>query len=56
MITATGTETLEFRGLSTDTKPIKHVGNGSMFFEMDTMKVYMFDAEHIEWLEFKLDN
>ena len=54
MITATGTNTLEFRGLSTDTKPIKYVGNGSMFFEMDTMKVFMFDAENKKWIEFKL--
>lgn len=56
MITATGTDTLEFRGLSTDTKPIKYVGNGSMFFEMDTMKVFMFDAEHRQWVEFKIDS
>ena len=56
MITATGTDTHEFRGLSTDTKPIKYVGNGSMFFEMDTMKVFMFDEEHKQWLEFKIDS
>ncbi len=51
MITATGTQTHEFRGLSTDEKPIKYVGNGSVFFEMDTLKLFMFDAENLVWLE-----
>lgn len=51
MITATGTQTTEYRGLSTDVKPTKYVGNGSMFFEMDTLKIFMFDEENKEWLE-----
>lgn len=38
----------EIRGLSTDTKPLD-CGNGSIFFEMDTKKVYMFDAENSTW-------
>lgn len=42
----------EFRGLSTDVKPT-NVANGCVFIEMDTAKVYMFDAEHQRWLEFK---
>ena len=45
MITPVGTTTYEYRGLSTDKKPIEHVGNGSVFFEMDTCKVFMFDLE-----------
>jgi hypothetical protein len=40
----------EFRGLSTDTKPLK-VANGCVFIEMDTVKVFMFDGEHQEWIE-----
>ena len=37
-------------GLSTDTKPLDEP-NGSKFIEMDTSKVYLFDAEGAEWLE-----
>ena len=42
-----------FYGLSTDTKPTvdSGAGNGSAFIEMDTSKVYFFDAENSEWLE-----
>ena len=40
-----------YYGLSTDTKPTKGVGNGSAFIEMDTSKVYFFDAGNSEWLE-----
>ena len=38
-------------GLSTDTKPIEDVNNGSRFYEMDTQKNYMFNAEGAEWIE-----
>lgn len=41
----------EFKGLSTDTKPTDSVPNGSTFYEMDTQKVYMFDAENQLWIE-----
>lgn len=51
MITPVGSVTYEYRGLSTDKKPIDHVGNGSIFFEMDTLKVYMFDESNKKWLE-----
>lgn len=51
MITVTGEKTYEFRGLSTDTKPIEKVGNGSIFIEMDTSKVFMFDEQNKEWKE-----
>lgn len=37
-------------GLSTDTKPVD-VGNASTFYEMDTKKLFMFDAENGVWLE-----
>lgn len=40
-----------YYGLSTDTKPTDGVGNGSAFLEMDTSKVYFFDAGNSEWLE-----
>lgn len=37
-------------GLSTDTKPTD-VANASTFYEMDTKKLFMFDAEHRTWIE-----
>ena len=47
---------LELRGLSTDEKPTDEVNNtkidnGSIFIEIDTGKVYMFDLENTEWKE-----
>ena len=53
MITYVNETTYEYRGLSTDTKPIEKVGNGSTFFEMDTCKVFMFDAKSKSWIELK---
>ena len=53
--------TTEFRGTSSDTKPITYidengderkVANGSVFIEMDTSKIYFFDYENQEWKEF----
>ena len=42
----------EFRGLSSDTKPVDDIiENGSVFFEMDTKKVYMFNKDTKEWIE-----
>ena len=46
MITATNEKTYEFRGLSTDEKPIERVGNGSVFIELDTGKVFIFDEQN----------
>lgn len=44
---------LEFRGLSTDEKPTEldnqDIANGSVFIEIDTGDVYIFDAENKEW-------
>lgn len=43
----------EMVGLSTDTKPTGvSVGNGWSFIEMDTGKIYFYDAESETWLEF----
>lgn len=43
----------ELRGLSTDTKPTKvgdsEIGNGSVFIEIDTKKIFFFDAVSKEW-------
>lgn len=42
----------EFRGLSTDEKPIfKELGNGSVFLEIDTSKVFFFDKKNNIWKE-----
>lgn len=40
----------ELYGLSTDTKPT-NVNNASVFYEMDTKKIFMFDEENSQWLE-----
>lgn len=52
MITTRNEKTYEFRGLSTDVKPLERVGNGSIFIEMDTSKVFMFDEQNKVWREF----
>ena len=41
----------KFFGLSTDTKPTEDIANGSVFIEMDTSKLYFFNFEDTEWLE-----
>lgn len=45
---------LELRGLSTDEKPTekikeKYIDNGSVFIEIDTGNVYLFDLENTTW-------
>ena len=40
----------ELYGLSSDTKPVD-VGNASIFYEMDTKKIFMFDKENNTWHE-----
>ena len=40
----------DFIGLSTDEKPV-NVANASTFYEMDTKKLFLFDAENKVWLE-----
>ena len=46
----------EFFGLSKDAKPVGKVDgvrvvNGSVFVEIDTKKIYMFDEENQKWIE-----
>lgn len=41
----------EFAGLSTDTKPVGDLMTGSIFVEVDTGKVYFYDADESEWVE-----
>lgn len=43
---------MDIRGLSTDDKPVgQEVKNGSTFLEMDTSKVFMYDADNEQWHE-----
>ena len=46
---------IELRGISTDTKPEaidgRDIANGTVFIEIDTGKLYMFDAENKQWKE-----
>ena len=42
----------EYRGLSSDSKPTD-AGNGSAFIEMDTGKLYFFNEDSNEWVEFQ---
>ena len=51
MTTIINEKTYEYRGLSTDVKPMEKAGNGSVFIEMDTGKVYIFDEENLIWIE-----
>ena len=49
---------MEFRGLSTDAKPDEtkdNVGNGASFLEIDTGKLYFYNADSAEWVEFQSD-
>lgn len=40
----------DYRGKSTDPKPVEGVPNGSSFYEMDTQQVYMFDSDTKTWI------
>lgn len=46
---------IELRGLSTDTKPTSFddevIANGTVFIEIDTGKIFMYDAENQQWKE-----
>ena len=56
-----GEETLqvELRGLSTDTKPTSladgAIENGSVFIEIDTQNIYIYDGENNEWVNPDVD-
>lgn len=47
---------VDLRGKSTDTKPTeingKKIDNGSVYVEMDSGKIYFYDLENEQWLEF----
>ena len=38
--------------LSTDTKPVGEWYNGSKLIEMDTGKIFIYDAQNEQWREF----
>ncbi|MBO5953369.1 MAG: hypothetical protein J6Q53_04515 [Oscillospiraceae bacterium] len=42
---------VEYYGKSSDTKPVNGVKNADVFYEMDTKKVFLFDADASVWLE-----
>lgn len=44
-----GSEATELYGLSTDAKPA--AANGAVFLEMDTKKVFVYDAANAQWRE-----
>ena len=53
-ISAFGVE-FSFKGLSTDTKPVETykgspIANGSTFMEIDTKKLYFYDADGKQWV------
>ena len=48
--------TNEYFGPSTEDKPSVHVPNGSTFYEFDTVKLYVYDADLNEWIEQEFDN
>lgn len=46
-----------YYGFSTDRKPTDEcVGNGSLFYEFDTGKLFYYDEEHHKWLFPKEDD
>ncbi len=52
MITVSNVPMPVYYGLSTDTKPTGITGgNGSAFVEMDTGKLYFYDADNDTWRE-----
>ena len=54
MITPINERCLDLRGLSTQRKPLKKdlnaLGNGSVFLELDTAQLFMYDEENDRWL------
>ena len=52
MITTVNQNTYEYRGLSTDEKPISDfIGNGSVFIDIYICKFFMYDSENKIWKE-----
>ena len=52
MISTQTDKTYQYYGLSTDTVRPEDCANGSQFIEMDTGKVFFYDAENQQWIEF----
>lgn len=50
MLTVRGKDAHEYVCLSTDDKPV-NVTNGSMCLEIDTGKIFAFDAQNQAWIE-----
>lgn len=49
MISIVDKSMVEYKGLSTDTKPA--AANGSSFLEMDTGDMYYYDADNETWVK-----
>ena len=52
-ITAGGKLYIEGECLSSDSKPVTNIMNGSKLIEMDTSKVYLFDESGQTWREWE---
>ena len=50
-LVSTGINGTQYAGLSTDSKPTENVPNGAAFIEMDTGKLYFYDADNQQWRE-----
>lgn len=46
----------EFYGLSDDTKPTDGIATGSVFFEVDTSAIFIYDEENSTWYEIGAEN
>lgn len=46
-----GKQYVELSGLSTDSKPVAGMLNGSLFHEVDTTAIYAFDEENGTWIK-----
>lgn len=42
---------IDFRAVSTDVKPTDGVPNGAKLLEIDTNRIYFYDAENHQWIE-----
>ena len=49
VITKGNEREIQLRGLSTDEKPTKNVENGTIFIEIDTGDIYIYDLTNKEW-------
>ena len=54
MINGNNENVKPYFGLSTDEKPIKYIGNGSIFTEIDTSRRFIFSEENKKWYPFEI--